>query len=303
MTARSALTTSKTELPMGPVFSWEMEDQRQRACSPIRFDPDVDGMVLSDRGGREENQDAWGYAQADDGSVLLTLADGLGGHAGGRAAAQAAVRGCLEAALGKPFDGLGEQALADMFMAAHQSILAVQAKRPEFSSMRSTLLVLIIKDYQLRWGHIGDVRLYLARGGAMLQRTRDQSVPQMLVDAGRLQESEIRSHPDRNRLLQTLGQNEQAPHPDLAGTASFEPADFLLLASDGFWEWIDEEDMLRAAAQNAPREALGKAEEKLRGQAPARDAEFDNYSAIFLGRAPRAGAKGVNNFFRFLAGQ
>ena len=47
--------------------------------------------VYSDAGGREENEDSVRFLrQAEDG-LLLVLADGLGGHGGGKTASAAAV--------------------------------------------------------------------------------------------------------------------------------------------------------------------------------------------------------------------
>jgi serine/threonine protein phosphatase PrpC len=270
---------------MHVMYSWEKEDRNQRSIIPFSFEPDVEGLFLSDRGGREENQDAWGYVQAVDGSLILALADGLGGHAGGRVASREAIRGCLDIALGKTFDGSSERALADMFAAGHRAICAAREKQPALSSMCSTLVVLIINGVQLRWGHAGDVRLYLVRSGDVIRQTKDQSVPQMLVDAGVIQASEIRGHPDRNRLLQVLGDAGSEPHADLQGEARLEPGDFLAMASDGFWEWIDEDCLVRTAAKNAPREGLVEAEKLLLAGASASGPEFDNYTAVFLSRA------------------
>jgi serine/threonine protein phosphatase PrpC len=283
-------------------YSWDNEDQRQRSLCPIVFDPDVSGMVLSDRGGREENQDAWGWAQAADGSLILAVADGLGGHAGGRTASREAVRACLEFTQDDGFDGSDGEALEAVFDAAQDAVAAARSRHPELDSMRTTLIVLIIKGYRLRWGHIGDVRLYLVRDGAVLHQTRDQSVPQMLVDAGQIRASEIRFHPDRNRLLQTLGQTDHAPCPNFEGTANLEPGDFLVMATDGFWEWIDEAYLLHASARNAPGEALDEAEKRLLNLASAQSADFDNYTAVFLARAPRYSGKRLGGFLRSVLG-
>ncbi|MDR1922594.1 MAG: serine/threonine-protein phosphatase [Candidatus Adiutrix sp.] len=275
------------------LYSWDKEDARQRSQLVFRYKPDVEGLFLSDRGGQTENQDAWGYAQTADGSLVLAVADGLGGHAGGRAASQAAVRGCLAAALAPDFRGLSDQGFAAMFSGAQAAILSDQAASPDLASMRSTLLALIISEYQIRWGHVGDVRLYLARDSAIVSRTLDQSVPQMLVNAGKLSPADIAHHPDRNRLLQSLGSPESPPRPDLAEAAELEPADFLIISTDGFWEWVDEEHLLRAAQRGAPREAMDEAEALLRDKTARNDHEHDNYTALFMARAKKPEAKGL----------
>jgi len=69
-----------------------------------------------------------------------------------------------------------------------------------------------VQDGYAYWSNVGDCRLYLLREGRVLARTRDDTVVQQLVDEGRIREEAIASHPERNRLLQTLG-GYQAPRP------------------------------------------------------------------------------------------
>jgi serine/threonine protein phosphatase PrpC len=281
-------------------YSWNYEDERQHSGKSVELKPDTIGEFLSDKGGREENQDAWGFTIAADKSLVLAVADGLGGHAGGRTASQDAIAGCLKAANKTKFNGLSQQSLGDMFLGAHQAIKSNQAEQPELKSMRSTLVVLIIgPDYQIRWGHVGDVRLYLVRNGRIVHQTKDHSVPQMLVDAGELEPEQIRNHPDRNRLLRSLGQEEE-PKPNLSGTGTLEKGDLLVMATDGFWEWVDEDFLIKAsklAQTNPPIDkdkklipypcsALVEAEKVLLKAAKAHDSEFDNYTALFLARLP-----------------
>jgi len=93
------------------------------------------------------------------------------------------------------------------------------------------------------WAHIGDSRLYHFRKRKLLQRTRDHSVVQLLVDLGRVKEKEMAEHPDQSRLLKGLG-GKEPPKPDF-GQASLCPGDSFVLCSDGFWEHVSPSAMLK----------------------------------------------------------
>src|SRR2546422_3614267 len=91
----------------------------------------------------------------------------------------------------------------------------------------------VVQDGYAHWSNVGDCRFYLLREGRVIARTRDDTLVQLLVDEGRIREEAIASHPERNRLLQTLG-GYQAPRP-AGASARLAKDDVLLLCSDGFW--------------------------------------------------------------------
>ena len=68
---------------------------------------------------------------------------------------------------------------------------------------------------------------------------------QQLLDAGRIREEAITSHPERNRLLQCLG-GYQTPRPEPLGVERVEKNDIVLLCSDGFWNPLTQRQMLHA---------------------------------------------------------
>lgn len=74
--------------------------------------------------------------------------------------------------------------------------------------------------------HVGDTRLYRLRRGRLAQLTRDQTLYQNAVEAGRLH-----NLPGRNLLLQALGPSAGV-RPDLQMHTT-EPGDLYLLCSDG----------------------------------------------------------------------
>lgn len=268
---------------MLPVYSFDLANKAQRAFYSFQAGEALQGILVTDPGGKEENQDVWGCTEALDGSLIFCAADGLGGHIGSKLAAQCAVYGALSVTKTRDFDGLGPSTLRDMFRAAQAKVVQAKEKDPALKAMRSTLVVLVIKKNMARWGHIGDARLYLLRNNKILVQTKDQSVPQMLVDVGDIKPEELRRHPERKRLVQALGSTDQKIKPILhENPEAFNPGDLFVLSTDGFWEWIDELKLLTLSEEEDISNAVLKSEKIIRKLAAVEGADYDNYTAMFL---------------------
>lgn len=230
--------------------------------------------TLSKVGGRSQNQDSLGWKQSGDCSFFV-LADGLGGHAGGTLAARIAVDAMLS------FMPSTKEQLARAFESVHQTICAAQKENSEQKQMASTLVTLIIKENQALWGHVGDARIYWMRKGEILHQSKDHSITQLLVSDGEINVTQIRHHPDRNRLHRVLGDTHRQIKPRLSPEPQLiQSGDVFLLCSDGFWEWVTEEQMLIDLEKStSSQQWLDNMEKALLAQATG---EFDNYSAIAI---------------------
>lgn len=230
--------------------------------------------ALSSPGGRETNQDA--TAHTTDGACgCWVLADGLGGHAAGEVAAEAATEAAVAAYRAHP--ALAPEALTGYIAEAEQAVMTRQQAAPHLSSMRTTLVVLVVEEGAARWAHVGDSRLYAFRDGRVAAQTRDHSVPQALAAAGEIRADEIRHHPERNRLLRALGGSEPAKAA-VSEPAEVRPGDAFLLCSDGLWELVEDAEMEAAlAAADAPDAWLAAMEQHVLARASG---HHDNYTAL-----------------------
>lgn len=229
--------------------------------------------TVSRPGSYAVNEDAAGEMEAAGFSLRL-LADGLGGHARGEVASRLAVERCLSCFQARP--SLAPEALEEMVLEAHQALRAAAQTHVDEDGVKSTLVILALNGSTARWAHVGDSRLYHFRRGRVSARTRDHSVPEMLHRAGEISEEEIRYHPDRNRLLQVLGQ-EGTPRVAVSDAVPLGSGDAFLLCSDGWWENVSEKDMeaaLRGAAD--PADWLARIQERI--EAINRGSQ-DNYTA------------------------
>jgi protein phosphatase len=130
---------------------------------------------------RAENQDSLYVpdAEACDTArrgVLVAVADGMGGHAGGALASRTAVETLaqfyIDPAVGLPFDLLALQKVER----AHERIQGLARERPQLKGMGTTLTVALIAGRSVVVFHVGDSRCYLFRGGELKPLTSDHTL-------------------------------------------------------------------------------------------------------------------------------
>jgi serine/threonine protein phosphatase PrpC len=233
---------------------------------------------LSSPGGRAINEDAVKLVDAT-GFTLLALADGLGGHGGGRAAA----RRCVDA-VAAGFARIPDLSDATLRTLADQADLAVAELRAKHgeptNSMRTTLAALAIRDGTARWLHVGDSRIYWFRGNALMRRTRDHSIAE-LVSAAQDMSALAAPHPeDRHQLTRALGSGEGA-RAELGDAIAIEVGDAFFLCSDGLWDAVSDDGIAACLADAATSTAWCVAlEDRVLRQGDDRPEGRDNYSMI-----------------------
>lgn len=227
-------------------------------------------VLLTNPGGREINEDSVAVEASGAGLVAMA-ADGLGSHGGGQQASRAAteeIAACFREGQCK-----NEEEIAIAISRANGAVLACQT---EGCAMKTTLAALFIGEGQAIWAHVGDTRIYYFRDARLVSRTMDHSVPQLAVSMGMITEDQIRFHEDRNRILRALGSD--SPEPDISSPCPLgDGFHAFLLCTDGFWEYVLEQEMEEAlAASSNPGQWLERMEAALKGRAPEGQ---DNYSA------------------------
>ena len=233
----------------------------------------------SRKGARRYNQDRLGHWRAPQ-ALLLALADGMGGYAGGELAAAAAVEHVAGAFRAQATPQLAdpELFLSRTMQGAHAAVVREGSAAGLGAGPRTTLVSCVVQGGYAHWSYIGDSRLYLMREGRIIARTKDHTQVQQLIDAGRMREEAVASHPDRGKLLRALG-GAAAPAPEPAAGARLARGDILLLCSDGLWGPLTPRLILTAFIGRDPARALPE----LMALAEARaGGDCDNVSAIAM---------------------
>lgn len=228
---------------------------------------------ISKKGGREVNQDFIGLTQSENGGCWV-VADGLGGYQAGEIASKLAVETILrESKMRNDIHWL-KKGIKQTQKVIREHLLSETNAR----SMRTTVVALSCINNLATWAHVGDSRLYMIRNGKVVVQTKDHSVCQALVNAGEITADQIRFHEDRNRLYRVLGSEGAVKATILENEITVHPGDSFLLCSDGFWEYITEEEMENTRLVcSIPSDWLYLMESILKGRILKNN---DNYSAI-----------------------
>lgn len=197
-----------------------------------------DSFVFSSIGGREENQDAVGKLESEDGA-LYVVADGLGGHQFGSLAAEQAVSVLLD-----DWDATqaGEDGgLSERIQRANDEILEIQHSKNCIT--KTTVVALALFRGKAAWANTGDSRLYYIHNRQIEGYTEDHSVAYKKYKAGSITRAGIAQDEDQSCLLKALG-GESRWEPDLTMLDEVSPGDAFMLCSDGMWEHILDEEIL-----------------------------------------------------------
>jgi PPM family protein phosphatase len=214
------------------------------------------------RGG--QNEDSIGWHELDG---LWFVADGMGGHASGDVASRIVKETLLGSALKEP--------LGAAVRLAHEAVAAAAASNAAYNNMGSTLVAARIVNGKAQIAWVGDSRAYLWRGGTLRQLTRDHSFLEVLREQEQLSETQLRGHPNRNLVTQTLGIG--APEPSQV-EEPLRRRDWLLLCSDGLNDELEDREIADVLRSYRTPEAAADA---LINAALARGGR-DNVSAIVV---------------------
>lgn len=221
-------------------------------------------FALSDIGRvRSNNEDQFLLERISD-WIVVAVADGMGGAAGGEVASWLAVN-TVYRLIHQNVDRLPmTEIMEDCLVLAHERI----RHRGETSfgniNMGTTLTFAAIADKhdshahsrKVFLGHVGDSRLYLLGKDGVRQVTRDHSMTQHLLDCGVLTPQTAQNFRYRNVIYKSLGGSREFD-PDPVDMLEVPQGSILLLCTDGLSNYLDPMDMWRIVnhGRNLPRAA------------------------------------------------
>lgn len=197
---------------------------------------------------RKNNEDAMFPTTSgeSDGGAVLMVADGMGGHVAGEVASRLAVNAAAS----------NDLSPSDRVAAGNRAIREEVSREPEFEGMGTTMTLVALAGDVARFGHVGDSRAYLLRGGELRQITEDHTVANEYVALGRISAEEAATHPQRHMLTRTLGLTRfvNVDEPEVP----LEEGDRLLLCSDGLTEMVSDEVIADTLGNSTPDDVVWK---------------------------------------------
>jgi protein phosphatase len=216
---------------------------------------------------------------------LFAVADGMGGHAAGDAASGLAIETLARHVATHMLvphltgDGSGEPLeaqlwLVDAVQAANQAVYA--RRQSAQTNMGTTLVAAVVVGDTAYLANVGDSRAYLVNRTGIRQITTDHSLVERLVALGQISSADARSHPQRNVIYRTIGDQERAEVDCFVQRLT--PGDSLLLCSDGLSGKLEDSDIWQLLQRHrSPQDAC----EELVQAANARGGE-DNITVIVV---------------------
>lgn len=193
-------------------------------------------------GGRNENQDSYGWKDTPLG-YLVTVCDGMGGGVGGKTASTIAVREIIAGVSEASEDEEVSNIIIKAVRRANMAILEAGNENPKLKGMGTTATVLLLSEKSAHIAHVGDSRVYQFRGRKKIFRTFDHSMVFEMVLQGVITEEQARLSAQSNVITRALGIK-----PDVeveVHEVSYEAGDRFMLCSDGIHGTMPEEELIK----------------------------------------------------------
>jgi protein phosphatase len=182
---------------------------------------------------RQRNEDSY-LARPEAG--IWAVADGMGGHDSGDLASQTVIAALQSIAT--------PSSAADLLSSCEDGVATANVRLKEISRERgggvigATLAVLLAFDgyYACVWS--GDSRIYVVRGGEIVQLSRDHTEVQELLVGGIITEEEAKTWSGSNVITRAIGVYDE---PELEITSGpLQPGDAFIICSDGLNRHVED---------------------------------------------------------------
>ena len=212
----------------------------------------MDTFYLTDTGMvRDHNEDSVIVVKNDDGSILLAVADGMGGHRAGEVASSIAIS-YLSKRFSESFFNMGKASAVEWIKTVvneiNGQIFKYTEENPESKGMGTTLVLAIVTSSYILFGNIGDSSGFVMKSGKIHKVTKDHTLVNLLLDAGELTPEEAKNHPKKNILMNALGVNDPIEIDIFDCNMDI---DEILLCSDGLTAMITEEQIEKVLLEDS----------------------------------------------------
>lgn len=202
---------------------------------------------------RKSNEDRYLIKSMPDNSVLIAVADGLGGDVAGDYAAEKIRKNFADL---KQITQNNEQPELDQLVREIDHIIYAESQSiQDLEGTGSTIVGVLLRNGFAHWVHVGDSRLYFLRGEKLTQVTRDQTLARFLLEEGEITPDQLPTHYSQHVMDQCVGCGYSEPE---TGNLKFQTGDLLVLCTDGLHKQIPESTLNSILNTNADLETKAK---------------------------------------------
>jgi serine/threonine protein phosphatase PrpC len=208
--------------------------------------------------------EALGPQETQNRGFLLLVADGVGGAADAGEGAARAVKTvaqhllhdteiCSQQVADRRDDAVNH--LRESVVRAHQTL--IEAGESDPAAHRATTLTMYAAFWPFAFVlHVGDSRLYRLRDGVLERLTTDQTVAQMMVDAGAMSAAAAERSHLKHVLWSAVGSTEVVPEVVVTDCRR---RSVVLLCTDGLTKHVTDDEIASHMSRDVPTQTTCKA--------------------------------------------
>lgn len=212
---------------------------------------------ISDVGNtRRHNEDAFlinkivmAHAQMESNITqpfIVAVADGVAGEKSGEIASKLSLELMSNIKFSKKTN------LKKKILDIHENIRLYGISHDDSLNMQTTLCALAVDEDNVAYSiNIGDSRMYRFHAGELTQLTKDQSLVELLYDAGQITRDEKNKHEKRNVIFPVLGNVSSPPCPDIKKIGEIPAGDLILLCTDGLSDYASSDEIEQALSEKS----------------------------------------------------
>lgn len=227
---------------------------------------------ISETGSQLKNNDYFAFVELDK-YACYVIADGLNDmpdFEGAKLAIQSVILKFQE----NP--SISKNAIKSYLKEANKEFLKADSK----FKLKASITVVVSNYEKIRYGHLGNTRFRLYRGGLLKQESIDMSLASDIVKEDRLSNDIISKHEERNNLYSYLGK-ENDFKPFISKKIKLMDSDIIALYTRGIWENLDQSEINEVfeEATNNAEEILNNIEDLILSKQPE---QLENYTFVVI---------------------
>ena len=194
---------------------------------------------------RKANEDSYFVSDIVNENVVAVVADGMGGHKGGKTASSVLAEYIENESYDLDLFSKDERQIVELLSGiidgANEEIYLRANNEPDLNGMGTTLVMCVASVDRVVCANVGDSRMYHITDDGIKQITKDHSMVQDLIDNGQITPQEAIDHPNKNIITRAVGSDKTVK----ADFFTFSPkkGDKLVLCSDGLTNMVSDYDI------------------------------------------------------------